>query len=106
MVGRADRAAAGVRDRPQARRAVSDHHANCATQLALDADAVRRRVWLAILQKSADDLDQLVFVNRTPAQLEIDKDVVGDRRRFVQRLDIGGRRVNDPNEFFHVFEVA
>ena len=95
-----------MRHRPKAWRAVSDHHANGAAQFALDADAMRRRVWLAILQKRADDFDELVLINRAPAQLEIDKNVVGDRRRFVQRLDICRRGVNDPHEFFHLFEIA
>ena len=41
VVGGADRAAAGVRDRPEAGRAVGHHHAHGAPPLALDADAVR-----------------------------------------------------------------
>ena len=41
MVARAQRAAAGVRDRAQARSAVRDHHADVAAALALDAHAVR-----------------------------------------------------------------
>ena len=38
-VGRADRAAAGLRDRPEARRAVRDHDAGRPAALALHADA-------------------------------------------------------------------
>src|SRR4051794_38053408 len=41
VVARAQRAAAGVRDRPEARRAVGHHDAHVAAPLALDADAVR-----------------------------------------------------------------
>ena len=41
--GRAERAAAGVRHRPEAGRAVRHHHADVAPELALDADAVGRR---------------------------------------------------------------
>src|SRR3954469_8101222 len=40
VVARAQRSAAGVRDRPEARRPVRDHHADVAAPLALDADAV------------------------------------------------------------------
>ena len=43
VVGRAERAAAGMGDRAEAGRAVRDHHADIALQLALDADAVMRR---------------------------------------------------------------
>ena len=57
VVGGADRAAAGVSDRPQAWRAVRDHHADRAAQFALDADAVRRSVRLAVVEKGADDFD-------------------------------------------------
>src|SRR5947209_18160984 len=42
VVARAERAAAGMGDRAKARRAVRDHHADIALQLALDAHAMRR----------------------------------------------------------------
>src|SRR5262245_59098187 len=51
VIGGADRSASCVRDRPEAWRPVSDHHANGATQFALKAHAVRRCVWLAVLQE-------------------------------------------------------
>src|SRR4051794_27741210 len=57
VVGRAERAAAGVGDRAQARRAVRDHHADVARALALDADAVRGDRGLALIQERADDLE-------------------------------------------------
>src|SRR4029453_6901427 len=41
VVGRAQRTAAGVRDRTEARCAVGDHDADGVAALALDADAVR-----------------------------------------------------------------
>src|SRR4051812_48791893 len=78
---RAERAAAGMGDRPQARRAVGNHHADIAFELALDADAVRRHRRLALGQVRDDHLDQLILVDRAAAQLVVDLDVRRDRRR-------------------------
>src|SRR5262245_24271198 len=46
VIGGADRSASCVRDRSEAWRPVSDHHANRAAQFALEAHAVRWSVWL------------------------------------------------------------
>src|SRR5690349_7697744 len=48
VVCRADRAAAGMGDRPEARRALRHHHAHRAAALALDADAVARDLGTAL----------------------------------------------------------
>src|SRR5688572_15110875 len=56
VVGRAQRAAAGVRDRAEAGRAVGDHHADVAGALALDADAVRGDRGTELVEVRADDL--------------------------------------------------
>ena len=73
-------------DRAQARRAVGDHHADIAAQLALDADAVRAAITgLRPARKARDHLDELALVDRAAAQLEIDRHMVGDRRRGRQR---------------------
>src|SRR5262245_49175761 len=64
VVARAQCAAAGVGDRPEARRAVRDHHADVAAALALDADAVRRDRRAAAVQERAQDLEQLALVDR------------------------------------------
>ena len=51
-----------------------------ARALALDADAVRRHVRAPPGEERADDLEQLLLVDRAALQLEVDVDVVGDRR--------------------------
>src|SRR4051794_20308920 len=61
VIRRADRAAAGMRHRPETRDAAYQH-AGGAAQLALDADAVRRRVGFATVQERQQHLDQLVLV--------------------------------------------
>src|SRR5262249_39551579 len=75
IVCRAKRAAAGVSDRAETRRAVRDHHAHVSAQLAFEADAVRRRVRLALVEEGADDFDELALVDRASLQLEIDFNV-------------------------------
>src|SRR4051812_317658 len=64
VVGGAQRAAARMGDRPEARRAVGHHHADVAAALALDAHAVRGDGGPAVVQERADDLEQLVLVDR------------------------------------------
>src|SRR6266540_3203355 len=76
VVARAQRAAAGVGHRAQARRAVGDHHADVAAALALDADTVAGDLRLALVEVGADDLQQLALVGRAAVELEVDRDVV------------------------------
>ncbi len=57
-----------------------DHDADIAPQFALDAYAVRRRDRPPSGEKGRDHLDKLALVDGTAAQLEIDLDVIGDRR--------------------------
>src|SRR5713101_1657681 len=64
-IGWTDGTAAGMGYWTKARRASRNHDTDCASQFALHTDAVRRSVRLAPVQKSADDLDKLVFVDRT-----------------------------------------
>src|SRR5215472_15156262 len=59
----ADGAAPCVGHRAKAWHTPRDHHTDGAAQLALYTDAVRRRIRLALVQISADDLEQLLFVN-------------------------------------------
>jgi hypothetical protein len=58
---------------------VGDHHAHVAAALALHADAVARDRRAALVEVGADDLQQLALVGRTAIELEIDRDVIGDR---------------------------
>src|SRR6266487_2377660 len=55
-IGRADGAAPGMGDRAKAWDTTRDHHADGTAQLALDTDAVRRCIRLALVQVGADDL--------------------------------------------------
>ena len=79
VVRRADRPAPRVRDRPEARSSVRDHHADVAAPLALDADALRGDARLSPVQEGAQHLEQLALVDRAPLQLEVDRHVRRDR---------------------------
>src|SRR6185295_2572741 len=70
---RAEGAAAGLRDRAQALRAVGDGHADVAALLALDAHAVRWDLGTAALQLGGEDLEELAPVDRAAAELEVDR---------------------------------
>src|ERR1019366_3921981 len=95
VVGWADGAASGVRDRSPAGRTGGDGHADVSPQLALDANAVSGRHGPAADEESGNHLDQLSFVDRTAAQLEIHRHMLGDGRRCRQRVDIVGARIDD-----------
>src|SRR5579884_873608 len=75
----ADGATAGVRYRSKTRRSVGHHHADGPSQFALNANAVRRRVGLATVQKGADDFQKLAFIDWAAAQFKIDRNVFADR---------------------------
>src|SRR5689334_3534803 len=105
IVRRADRTASGMRDRPKAGNA-AHQYARRAAQLALDADAVGGRVWLARIQERSQHLQQLVLVDRAAVQLEIDIHVRLDRRRGGERVDEVGLRVYGLGELTHVAEIA
>jgi len=104
--GGADGAAAGLGDRSQAGDAAGHHDARGAAQLAVVADAVPGDPRLAARQQRGDQLEQLAFVDRAAAQLEVDRDVVGHRRGGGQRRDVLGPRVHHRGELGHVGEVA
>src|SRR5581483_5593509 len=106
MIGRAERAAAGVRHGAKTGRSVRHHDAGRPASLALSAYTVRGRIRFAPIQVCAENLDKLVLIDRAAAQLEIHEDVVGNGRRFVQRFDVTRCGVHNRNEFFDVLEVA
>ena len=81
-------------------------HADGAAQLALDADAVRRRVRLARIQERRQHLDQLVLVDRTAVQLEIDLDMRLIGVEVGERVDELGPRIDGLGELAHILEVA
>ncbi len=82
-------------DGSHAGRAVRDHDADVAVQLAIQADAVRRRVRPAMVQKSVDHFQELFLINRTPTQLKIHRDMIRDGRGLFQSLDILRGGVDD-----------
>src|SRR5271166_146211 len=74
-IGRADRAAAGLGDGTEAGCSLRHHNADGASQFAFVAYTVTGDRRLAPDQKSLDDLEQLTLVDRTAAQLKIDRHV-------------------------------
>src|SRR5262249_8485519 len=102
---RAKRAATRVSHRAETGRAVRDQHAHVSAPLAFHADAVRRRVRLALIEERADDLNELTLVDRASLQLEIHFDVRRDRCGLVERADVLRRGVNDIDELTNVAEV-
>ena len=76
-------------DRTEARRP-EHHHAHVAAQLAFLAHARGGNGRLAVAERGADHLEQLILVDRTALQLEIDRDVRADRRRILERMHILG----------------
>ena len=103
---RADRAAAGVGDGAEAGCTPGDHDADIAPLLALDADAVIGNGGLPASQRRGEQFEQLAFVERTAAQLEIDRHVITDRRRGGERVDIVRARIDDVHELIDVLEIA
>ena len=72
VVRRAERAAAGLRHRAEARRAVRDHHADVAARACTRRRRCRRDRGPAAVQERGDHLEQLALVDRAAAQLEVD----------------------------------
>ncbi len=106
VVRRAERAAAGVRDRTETGVPCATITQTVAAPLALDADARRRDRRPAAMQKGVEHLEQLPLVDRAAVQLEVDRHVGRDRRRGCKRRDVLRRRVDDPQEIADVGEVA
>ena len=106
MVGGAQRPAAGVGGRAEARCAVRHHHADVAAQLALHADAVSGHLGAAVVQEGGEHLDQLALVDGAAPQLEVDGHVRGDRGAVGERGDELGLGVDDREVLLDVGEVA
>lgn len=80
----ADRAAAGLGDRPEARFLLGHDDADRAATFARLADAFGGCFWLTALCKRQNHLDELVFIDWAPAQFKIDLDMLCDRSRIGQ----------------------
>ena len=98
VVAGAEGAAAGVRDRPQARRSVGDHNADIAGELALQTNAVSRRSPACGPRERREDFEQLLLVDRAAAQFEVDRHVLADRGRRRQGVDIFGLGVHGAHQ--------
>ena len=69
-------ATASLRNRPQAGNAASNRDADGPLTLAVKAHTVRRQPRALATRESRHDLQQLLFVDRTTAEFEIDPDVI------------------------------
>ena len=85
---------------------MGDRHADRAASLALRADARRGDLGTAAGQLGADHLEQLVLVDRAAAQLEVNSDMLGDRRGGGERRDVLGLRVDERDEVVDAGVVA
>ena len=106
IVGGTDRPTAVMGDRTKARRAVRHHHADRSPSLAFDTYTMSRGVRLFPPQKRSDYFDELPFVDRASPQLEIDADMIGNRRGRFERLDVCRMGVDDRDELFHMLEIT
>src|SRR5580704_8649945 len=88
VVGGTDRSAARLCDGPEARDALGDRDADCAAPLAVETDAVRCRLWAAAGRQRLQHFHELMSIDRTAAQLEVDRHMIGNGRRRRQCLDI------------------
>ena len=82
------------------------HHARGSAELALVTDAVTGYARLSPGQQSGQHTEQLALVVRAPAQLEVDCDMAGDRRRGGKGCHVVRPGVNGRAEFCGVSEVA
>ena len=106
-VGRAERAAAGLGDRAEARAdAPCDEDAGDPASLALEADRLVGQLRPAPDGQGGEQLEQLAGGDGAAAQLRVDRHVVGDRRRGRERLDVFGLRVDRRPERVVVGPVA
>src|SRR5689334_4602626 len=105
VVAGAKRVAARVRYGAEARCASRDHRAHDALALAVQTHAVLGDVGLFAVEQRRDQLEQLLFVDRTTAELEVYGHMRSDRRRGVEGVDVFGSRVHDAGELADVLEI-
>src|SRR5262249_43339047 len=106
VVGRTDGPAPGLRHRAQTRRAARHRDAHRAAPLAFEAHAVGWGVRFAPVQKGTDDLEELLFVDRTAAQFKIHAHMMRNGRGRVQRRDVRRSGIDDAHELLDILEVA
>src|SRR5262249_52207279 len=106
VVGWADSPTPRLRYRAKTGRAACHHDAHCAAPLAFEAHAVGWSVRLASVQKGTDDLEELLFVDRTTAQFKIHAHMVRNRCGRVQRRNIRRGGIDNAYELLDIFEVT
>src|SRR5262249_42626980 len=89
----------------EAGNALGHGNAHNPAPLAFDANTMTRDARLATPQESGDQLHQLMFVDGTAAQLEIDAYMIADRRAGFQRVDVLRSGVDGARELFDVGPV-
>ncbi len=99
-------AAAGLRYRPQAGDTVCYHDARRAPLLAFHTDAIGGNIGPPAVQIGANHFEQVLLIDGTATQLEVDEDVVGNRRGLGQRVDVFGPGIDRTRKLFYVSEVA
>src|SRR5947209_2259331 len=77
-----------------------------AAPLAFKADTVGGDIGLSAIEKSVHHFQKLVFIWRTPSQLKIDVDMLGNRCRRTECINVLWTGIDDPDEFFDVFEIT
>ena len=85
---------------------MSRHDTDIPPLFAFHADAVPAHIRLPVMKMRQQDFDQLHFIDRTTAQLKINAHMVGDRRRFIEGINIRRICVNNGDKLFHILEVA
>src|SRR2546421_1093142 len=74
--------------------------------LALKADTVGGDIGLSPIEKSVNHFQKLVFIRRAPSQLKINMDMLSNRCRCTQCINILWPGIDDPDKFFDVSEIA
>src|SRR5438552_3133704 len=92
--------------RSHACRAMRYQDTDIPAPLALKADTVGGDIGLSPIEKSVHHFQKLVFIRWTPSQLKIDMDMLSNRCRCTQCINILWTGVDDPDEVFDVFEIT
>ena len=106
VVAWAQRSAPRLSYRAKARDAAGHSNTHIRLALTLDAHTIGRNIRLASGQRCGDQFYELVFVDRTTTQFEIDGNVLRDRSRELQRADELRCGVHDPDELIDILPVT
>src|SRR5262245_26614076 len=90
---------------PHTRNSASNHHANNALALTVQAHAVWWNRGRAAVNEGINYVDELILVDRATTQFEINLHVGRNRSGFLERGDVFGPCVNDRDEFLHITKI-